>query len=82
MKQVKRRGPFLNFSEFNNLRLSNDDLGTMGPLQSAIDYMMTPNHGRIDYRGISFLVTEGKPDVFTRILVKFTLPPLGMVFRV
>lgn len=38
VKQVKKRGPFLNFSEFINRRLSNDDLGTMGALQSAIDY--------------------------------------------
>ena len=38
VKQVKRRGPFLNYSEFINRRLSNDDLGVMGALQSAIDY--------------------------------------------
>lgn len=38
VKQVKRRGPFLNFSEFINRRLSKDDLGLMGALQSAIDY--------------------------------------------
>ncbi|MDP0491807.1 MAG: hypothetical protein Q7Q71_12220 [Verrucomicrobiota bacterium JB023] len=38
VKQVKLRGPFLNFSEFVNRRLSNDDLGLMGALQSAIDY--------------------------------------------
>jgi hypothetical protein len=35
---VKQRGPFLNFSEFINRRLSNDKLGIMGALQSAIDY--------------------------------------------
>ena len=38
VKQVKQRGPFLNFSEFINRRLSNDELGLMGALQSAIDY--------------------------------------------
>ncbi|MFU8892247.1 MAG: hypothetical protein ACNA8L_01335 [Luteolibacter sp.] len=38
VKQVKLRGPFLNFSEFINRRLSNDRLGLMGALQSAIDY--------------------------------------------
>jgi hypothetical protein len=38
VKQVKLRGPFLNFSEFINRRLSNDNLGTMGALQSAIDF--------------------------------------------
>jgi type II secretory pathway pseudopilin PulG len=38
VKQVKQRGPFLNFSEFINRRLSDDDLGIMGALQSAIDY--------------------------------------------
>jgi hypothetical protein len=38
VKQVKRRGPFLNFSEFINRRLSDDELGLMGALQSAIDY--------------------------------------------
>ena len=38
VKQVKLRGPFLNFSEFINRRLSDDDLGLMGALQSAIDY--------------------------------------------
>ena len=38
VKQVKQRGPFLNFSEFINRRLSNDTLGIMGALQSAIDF--------------------------------------------
>ncbi len=38
VKQVKQRGPFLNFSEFINRRLSNDDLGIMGAVQAAIDY--------------------------------------------
>jgi hypothetical protein len=38
VKQVKQRGPFLNFSEFINRRLSKDKLGLMGALQSAIDY--------------------------------------------
>jgi len=48
--QVKRRGPFLNFSEFINRRLSNDDLGTMGALQSAIDYDdASPENGSINY---------------------------------
>lgn len=38
VEQVKRRGPFLNFSEFINRRLSDDELGVMGALQSAIDF--------------------------------------------
>jgi hypothetical protein len=38
VKQVKRRGPFLNFSEFINRRLSDDEMGLKGALQSAIDY--------------------------------------------
>jgi hypothetical protein len=38
VKQVKQRGPFLNFAEFINRRLSNDDLGLRGALQAAIDY--------------------------------------------
>lgn len=38
VRQVKLRGPFLNYSEFINRRLSNDELGLMGALQSAIDY--------------------------------------------
>lgn len=51
VKQVKRRGPFLNFSEFINRRLSDDDLGTMGALQSAIDYDdASPELGSINYR--------------------------------
>lgn len=50
VKQVKRRGPFLNFSEFINRRLSDDDLGTMGALQSAIDYDdASPESGSINY---------------------------------
>jgi hypothetical protein len=50
VKQVKRRGPFLNFSEFINRRLSADDLGTMGALQSAIDYDdASPESGSINY---------------------------------
>jgi hypothetical protein len=50
VKQVKLRGPFLNFSEFINRRLSNDDLGTMGALQSAIDYDdANPESGSINY---------------------------------
>lgn len=51
VKQVKRRGPFLNFSEFINRRLSNDDLGLMGALQSAIDYDdKAPDSQSINYR--------------------------------
>lgn len=50
VKQVKQRGPFLNFSEFVNRRLSDDDLGTMGALQSAIDYDdESPEIGSINY---------------------------------
>ena len=50
VKQVKQRGPFLNFSEFINRRLSNDDLGTMGALQSAIDYDdASPEAASINY---------------------------------
>jgi len=50
VKQVKRRGPFLNFSEFINRRLSDDDLGTMGALQSAIDYDdANPQAGSINF---------------------------------
>ena len=51
VKQVKQRGPFLNFSEFINRRLSNDDLGLMGALQSAIDYDdKAPDSQSINYR--------------------------------
>ena len=51
VKQVKRRGPFLNFSEFINRRLSNDELGLMGALQSAIDYDdKSPDSRSINYR--------------------------------
>jgi hypothetical protein len=50
VKQVKQRGPFLNFSEFINRRLSNDALGIMGALQSAIDYDdASPQSGSINY---------------------------------
>lgn len=60
VKQVKRRGPFLNFSEFINRRLSNDDLGTMGALQSAIDYDDdNPDSKSINYRfkqGSGFMI--------------------------
>ncbi len=50
VKQVKRRGPFLNFSEFINRRLADDALGTMGALQSAIDYDdANPQAGSINY---------------------------------
>ncbi len=49
--QVKRRGPFLNFSEFINRRLSEDDLGTRGALQAAIDYDdANPEPGSINYQ--------------------------------
>jgi hypothetical protein len=62
VKQVKLRGPFLNFSEFINRRLSNDDLGTMGALQSAIDYDdKSPDPESINYRfknGSDFMMTE------------------------
>jgi len=51
VKQVKQRGPFLNFSEFINRRLSNDDLGLKGALQSAIDYdNKAPDSKSINYR--------------------------------
>ena len=51
VKQVKRRGPFLNFSEFINRRLSDDDLGLMGALQSAIDHDDDdPEPDSINYR--------------------------------
>ena len=50
VKQVKQRGPFLNFSEFINRRLSDNALGTMGALQSAIDYDdASPQSGSINY---------------------------------
>ncbi len=51
VKQVKLRGPFLNFAEFINRRLSDDELGTMGALQSAIDYDdNSPDPASINYR--------------------------------
>jgi hypothetical protein len=51
VKQVKRRGPFLNFAEFINRRLSTDELGRMGALQSAIDYDdQSPDPKSINYR--------------------------------
>ena len=51
VKQVKQRGPFLNFSEFINRRLSNDKLGLRGALQSAIDYDDdAPDVKSINYR--------------------------------
>lgn len=62
VKQVKLRGPFLNLSEFINRRLSNDELGTMGALQSAIDYDdHNPDSNSINYRfknGPGFMITE------------------------
>ncbi|MFK7851816.1 MAG: hypothetical protein AB8D78_12645 [Akkermansiaceae bacterium] len=63
VKQVKRRGPFLNFSEFINRRLSDDALGVMGALQSAIDYDdENPESGSINYSFKSnsdFMLEEG-----------------------
>jgi len=51
VKQVKLRGPFLNLSEFINRRLSTDDLGLSGALQSAIDYDdQNPDPDSINYR--------------------------------
>jgi hypothetical protein len=51
VKQVKLRGPFLNFSEFINRRLSNDQLGVVGALQAAIDYDdANPDPDSINYR--------------------------------
>ncbi|BDS06608.1 hypothetical protein NT6N_16480 [Oceaniferula spumae] len=51
VKQVKLRGPFLNLSEFINRRLSDDELGLMGALQSAIDYDdNAPDSKSINYR--------------------------------
>jgi len=51
VEQVKRRGPFLNFSEFINRRLENSELGLMGALQAAIDYDdASPDSGSINYR--------------------------------
>jgi hypothetical protein len=62
VKQVKRRGPFLNFAEFINRRLSDDELGTMGALQSAIDYDDdSPQDGSINYafkNGPDFMIEE------------------------
>jgi Tfp pilus assembly protein PilV len=50
VKQVKQRGPFLNFAEFINRRLSEDRLGLMGALQSAIDFDdASPNPASINY---------------------------------
>lgn len=62
VKQVKKRGPFLNYSEFINRRLSDDELGTMGALQSAIDYDdNNPDSASINYRfknGPDFMVDD------------------------
>jgi hypothetical protein len=62
VKQVKMRGPFLNYSEFINRRLSDDELGTMGALQSAIDYDDdNPESGSINYlfkSNSSYMITE------------------------
>ncbi|MFK7911147.1 MAG: hypothetical protein AB8F34_11200, partial [Akkermansiaceae bacterium] len=51
VKQVKLRGPFLNYSEFINRRLSDDELGIMGAVQSAIDY----DNDNPDSRSINYL---------------------------
>ena len=63
VKQVKARGPFLNFAEFVNRRLSDDSLGTMGALQSAIDYDdENPESGSINYifkNGSGFMLETG-----------------------
>ena len=37
VKQVRKRGPFLNMAEFVNRRLTTDELGIKGALQAAID---------------------------------------------
>jgi hypothetical protein len=62
VKQVKLRGPFLNYSEFINRRLSNDSLGVMGALQSAIDYDdNAPDPKSINYRyknAPAFMITQ------------------------
>lgn len=51
VKQVKKRGPFLNFSEFINRRLSDDELGLRGALQAAIDYDdASPDSKSINWR--------------------------------
>jgi type II secretory pathway pseudopilin PulG len=64
VNQVKQRGPFLNFSEFINRRLSNDDLGLMGALQSAIDYDdKSPESQSINFRyknGPGFMLTKSQ----------------------
>jgi hypothetical protein len=63
VKQVKLRGPFLNYSEFINRRLSNDELGLLGALQSAIDYDDdSPESGSINYdfkNGPDFMMKAG-----------------------
>jgi hypothetical protein len=51
VEQVKIRGPFLNFSDFINRRLSADALGTRGALQAAIDYDdESPDPASINFR--------------------------------
>lgn len=44
VREVKERGPFLNFSDFINRRLSTDEKGVCGALQAAIDW--DEKHGR------------------------------------
>ncbi|NNM28303.1 MAG: hypothetical protein HKO57_02185, partial [Akkermansiaceae bacterium] len=62
VREVKRRGPFLNFAEFINRRLSEDELGLMGALQSAIDYDDdVPDPQSINYRyknGPDFMIGQ------------------------
>ena len=64
VKQVKQRGPFLNYAEFINRRLSADNLGLMGALQSAIDYDdKSPDSKSINYRfknGPSFMLEKSQ----------------------
>ena len=62
VEQVKQRGPFLNFSDFINRRLSSDALGTRGALQAAIDYDDdSPDSASINYR----FKKEGGADMVT-----------------
>ena len=37
VKEVKKRGPFLNMSDFVNRRLQSGEMGVKGALQAAID---------------------------------------------
>ncbi|MFK7849842.1 MAG: hypothetical protein AB8D78_02590 [Akkermansiaceae bacterium] len=66
VEQVKRRGPFLNFSEFINRRLSDDELGVMGALQTAIDFDdESPDPASINYlykRSSAFMIEASDLD--------------------